>query len=527
MKKIETLARLFENGTISRRDFISRMAALGMTAALSPSLFAGSARAATPQKGGRLIIGSSSANTSDSLDPATINNNMPLHVLWQATNNLVEIDHRNQAVPELAESIEPSADAKTWTVTLRKGVEFHNGKSFTADDALFSINRHRAEGSKSVAKGLLKPVQELKKDGPYTLVITLAEGNADFPFLLADHHLQMVPEGTTDFNKGIGTGGYIIQKWEPGVRALAKRNPNYWKQGSAHFDEVETLGINDVNARTSALKTKQIHVMDRCDFKTFHLLEKMPGINAIRINGGQHFALPMLTDRKPFDNNDVRLALKYAIDRQQILDKVLRGYGVVGNDHPISPASRYYAKDLPQRPYDPEKAKYHMKKAGYLDHTFKLHAADAAFEGAVDTAILYREHAAKAGIKIDVVREPNDGYWSNVWMKKDWCFCYWNGRPTEDWTLSLAYAAESSWNDSFWKHQKFNEVLVAARSELDTGKRRQMYGELQQILSDEGGTVIPFFADHLIAATDNLKYGAPASNTTMDGMKLSERWWFA
>ncbi len=498
-----------------------------MTATLSPSLFKGSAKAATPKKGGRLIIGSSSSATTDSLDPATITNSMPLLVCWQTRNNLVELDHNSQVIPDLAESIEPSKDAKTWTLKLRKGVEFHNGKTFDADDDLFSINHHRKEASKSVAKGLLKPIKEVKKDGQYTIVITLSEGNADFPFLLADHHLHMVPDGTTNFEQCIGTGGYMLHSWEPGARAFVKRNPNYWKSGAAHFDEVETLGINDVNARTNALKTKQIHVMDRCDYKTFHLLEKMSGINAIRINGTQHYTFLMRTDKKPFDNNDVRLALKYAIDRQQVLDNVLRGCGIVGNDHPISPINRFYAKDLPQRPYDPEKAKYHIKRAGYLDYTFKLHTADASFEGAVDTAILYKEHAAKAGIKIGVVREPNDGYWSNVWMKKDWCFCYWNGRPTEDWTLSLAYAAESSWNDTFWKHERFNQLLVAARSELDTDKRLQMYTELQQILKDEGGAVIPFFADYLNAATSELKYGELSTNFPMDGMKLSERWWFA
>ena len=113
--------------------------------------------------------------------------------------------------------------------------------------------------------------------------------------------------------------------------------------------------------------------------------------------------------------------------------------------------------------YDPEKARHYLKKAGLENHVFKIHPSDAAFEGAVDTAILFKEHAAKAGIKIDVVREPADGYWTNVWMKKDWSFSFWNGRPTEDWTFSLAYAGDAAWNECFWKNEKFDYAKIADR----------------------------------------------------------------
>jgi peptide/nickel transport system substrate-binding protein len=114
-----------------------------------------------------------------------------------------------------------------------------------------------------------------------------------------------------------------------------------------------------------------------------------------------------------------------------------------------------------------------MKKAGMLDHTFNLHAADAAFAGAVDAAVLMKEQAKKAGININVVREPDDGYWSNVWMKKEWCMCYWGGRPIEDMMFSVAYSDGAPWNDTHWKNDRFNELLVSARAELDTDKRRR------------------------------------------------------
>ena len=169
-----------------------------------------------------------------------------------------------------------------------------------------------------------------------------------------------------------------------------------------------------------------------------------------------------------------------------------------------------------------------MKKAGMSNLKVKLHAADTAFPGAVDAAVLYKEHAAKAGIDIEVVREPNDGYWSNVWMNKGWSFCYWGGRPTEDWMFATAYYAEgAAWNESHWKHERFNKLLKEARAEMDQVKRREMYFELQRIVRDDGGSVVPIFNNRLFAATDKLKHGTIQGNWAQDGHKLYERWWFA
>ncbi len=158
------------------------------------------------------------------------------------------------------------------------------------------------------------------------------------------------------------------------------------------------------------------------------------------------------------------------------MKQILRGYGEPGNDHPIAPVNKYYAKDLEQRKYDPDKAKFYMKKAGMLDHTFNLHAADAAFAGAVDAAVLMKEQAKKAGININVVREPDDGYWSNVWMKKEWSHVLLGvGRPIEDMMFSVAYSDGAPWNDTLWSNERFNKLLISARAELDTDKRRKLY----------------------------------------------------
>jgi peptide/nickel transport system substrate-binding protein len=530
MAELKALENLLAQGKISRRDFLTRLSALGITAALSPAFFSAPAQAKKPQKGGRLRLGLGGGSTTDSLDPATMTDAMAYNINWQVRNCLTEVDYKGNIVPELAESWDSAPDAKKWTFKLRQGVEFHNGKTLEVDDVVFSINHHRGENSKSAAKGIVDPIEDIKNSGKNTVVFNLKEGNADFPYIMSDPHLTVVPAGTKEmkWEKGIGTGGFILQEWEPGYRAFAKRNPNYWKEGRAHFDEVESIGIADVTSRVVALNTGQIDVMNRFQLNLTHLLPRARDIQIVNITGTKHYSIPMLTDKEPFNNNDVRLALKYAINREHLLKKIVRGYGAVGNDHPIAPCQKCYASELPQRPYDPDQARFHMKKAGMLDYTFSLHAADAAWPGAdaAAAAMLYREHAAKAGIKIEVIIEPDDGYWDKVWMKKPWVMCYWSGRATAAWMLSTAYAADSPWNDTFWKHERFNKILKEARAELDDAKRHELYVECQKILSLEGGVIIPMFANIVEAASKRLDITHPAGNWEMDGHRAAERWWF-
>ncbi len=507
-----------------------RATALGVTAGHASAFWTASAKAATPNKGGKLRIGIGHGSTTDTLDPATYTDSYMQFVGYGLRNHLTEVSNTNEITPELAESWEAADDAATWTFKLRKGVEFHNGKTLDADDVVASINHHRGEDSKSAAKAILASIENVKADGKDTVVFKLSGGSADFPYLVSDYHVAIMPakDGKLDPHSGVGTGGYVLQSYDPGVRTALKRNPNYWKSGKAHFDEAEALVITDVTARTNALTTGEIDAMDRVDLKTAHLLKRNKNVVIQETSGTQHYTFAMHTDIAPFDNNDVRLALKFGIDREALLKTILRGHGVLGNDHPIGQSNFYHASDLPQRAYDPDKAKFHLNKAGLSSLKVDLSAADAAFAGAVDAAVLYKEHAAKVGIEINVVREPNDGYWSNVWLKKPWSAVYWGGRPTEDWMFSTAYAEGVAWNDSHFSHERFNELLKAARAELDQAKRRETYFEMQKIVSDEGGVIIPMFANYVFALSDKIGHDEKmGADKDLDGTKGMERWWFA
>ncbi len=528
MQDGKKLERLLTEGKITRREFITRASALGLAAALSPALLTTPARAATPKKGGRLRLGLSGGSTTDSLDPGVLNDTVPASMNWSLRNCLVEVDYRSEAIPELAESWDTTPDAAKWTFKLRKGVEFHNGKTLEADDVIESINHHRGEASKSAAKSIVNQIKEIKADGKYAVTFTLMQGNADFPYIMSDYHLTIQPAGTAaaEFEKGVGTGGYMLVKHEPGVNALLKHNPNYWKEGRAHFDEVEYTCISDVNARTNAIKSGQIDVMNYIELKTAHLLKRMPGIQINNVSGTRHISIPMRCDKVPYNDNNVRMALKLAVDREDMLKRTLRGYGTPGNDIPIGKSQKFFASDIPQRKYDPEKAKHLIKKAGLQDHTFNLHASVAAFPGAVDAAILYKEYASKAGINIKVIQKPHDGYWKNVWMKNNWLMSFWGGRVTVDWMFATAYAEDANWNETFWKNDRFNKLLMEARAELDDTKRREMYFEMQRIVRDDGGALIPMFSNYVEAATKKLQIRNPAGNWELDGLRCTERWWF-
>ncbi len=516
------------SGGISRRKFITSMLAAGVVLPTAMSM-AGDVLAATPKKGGTFRIGSGHGSTTDSLDPGTYENDWSSGIGFARGNYLTEVDEKGELVPELAESFDTD-DGKTWVFKLRKGVEFHSGKTLDAADVIASINHHRGEDSKSAAKGVVSSVKDIREDGG-DVVFELNSANSDFPYLISDYHLMILPakDGKIDPLTTDGTGGYVLKKFEPGVRGELTRNPNYFKEGRAHFDAIEYLSIIDVTARQNALMNGDVDVINRVDPKTVALLARNPNIRILEKSGTAHYTFPMRLDVEPFGNYDLRMALKLAIKRQELVDKILLGHGALGNDLPISPSMPFYA-ELPQREFDADKAAEHYKKSGHSGK-IQLSTSEAAFSGAVDAAQLIAASAKEAGIEIEVVREPKDGYWSNVWNKKGWCACYWSGRPTIDWMYESAYVDSTEWNDTAWKTtdaaKRFNELTKAAKSELDQAKRAAMYKETQELLHDDGGAIVPLFNNYINGLSNKVQHGEDvASNWDLDGGRAAERWWF-
>ena len=526
----EELQQAFSENRISRRRFIRRASALGFAAAVPASLLSAQAQAMAPKKGGHLRVGIGGGATGDSLDPANYANSFTQSFGSALHSSLTEIGPDGASLfPAAAEEWEGSAGATVWTFRLRQGLTAHNGKTVGAEDAMASLNYHRGEDSKSSAKPFLSTVTDIEAVDARTLRITLSGPNVDFPWLLSDFRLVMMPSagGKPDVS-GVGVGAYVLESFDPGVRGVLKRNPDFYNPDRGHVDSAEFLTIADSTARTTALITGQIDFMDRCELKTVNLLMRNKGVTVLETKGTQHYTIPMDITRATFSDVNVRLALMHAIDREALVETILHGYGAIGNDHPIASSTRFFNRDLPQRPYDPDRAMFHVKKAGLDKLSVSLSASDAAFAGCEDAAVLYSEHAKKAGIEIKVVREPKDGYWSNVWMKKPWSFSYWFGSPIADRTLTTTYLGTAAWNETRMNIPEFDKLLIAARGETDEARRAEMYAEMQKIIHERGGALTPMFASYVNAHSDKLTHGPEVSSSgDLDGLKFVERWWFA
>jgi peptide/nickel transport system substrate-binding protein len=154
-----------------------------------------------------------------------------------------------------------------------------------------------------------------------------------------------------------------------------------------------------------------------------------------------------------------------------------------------------------------------------------LSTSEAAFAGATDAAVLFAEQARPASININVIREPNDGYWDNIWLKKPICAAFWGGYSTESEMFAIGYAPGAPWNDTFWSEPHFESLRLQAAAELDASKRKAMYSELQTIVRDDGGALIFAFANNVMARNQSIEHGPVSSNGSFDGSRIVERWW--
>lgn len=489
----------------TRRDLLRMLSASGIALAAGGTVLghATAALAATPIKGGSIRVAGATSSTADTLDPAKASNSTDYSRICAFYNRLTFLDEAGVPQMELAESIE-SDDAQTWTVKLRTGVTFHSGKDLTADDVVFSLNRHLDEAVGSKVNSIAKQMNKLTAVDPTTVEIALAAPNADLPVILSLHHFMIVADGTTDFSKGNGTGPFMVEEFTPGVRSIGVRNPNYFKTGGAHLDSFEFFAIADVNARLNALVAGDIQLASALGGRSLRLLEASEGVEAVVAPSGNYTNLNMRLDMNPGDNLDFVTGMKHLMNRELILKSVLRDLAEMGNDQPVPPRDRYRNHDLKPKAFDPEKAKYHFEKAGVLGQKIPVICSDAA-GNSVDMATVVQQAGKEIGMDLDVQRVPADGYWSNYWLKAPIHFGNINPRPTPDILFSLLYSSDAKWNESQFKNEKFDKMLIEARGELDTDKRADIYGDMQAIVANEAGTAIPAHISSLDAKSDKIK----------------------
>lgn len=525
---IGRLAEAAKEGKISRRSFMNHSIAAGMTVTAASGLWGRSAKAA-PNRGGTFRIGQHDGNTSDDHDPGQYVSFADIALAHTFRSYLTQINPDQSLGGDVATEWSASPDATEWTFKLNKNATFHSGKKVTAEDVIASLNHHRGEGNTSAAAAFLTDVTDIVADGKHTITIKLGSPNADLPWIMPDYHLAIVPanpDGSANWQSGDGCGPYKLVEFEPGVQSNLVRHEDWHGEG-AYFDQVEFLYLNDPNARQTALVTNAVDAVSLLDNKTLNLLSRNKDIEIDNVSSAQAITMPMHVDTAPFDNPDVRMALKLSINREEIIEKITYGAATIGNDFHHAPTMPYFPSEIPQRQYDPDQAKSLLKKAGMEGLTVNFSTADSITTGGVDAVVLYAEQAKAAGITINVVREPSDGYWSNVWLKKPWCLVTWGARPTPDVMYSLAYKKGAAWNESRWEDPRFNELLVQAKGELNDAKRGEMYHEMGMLMRDVGGTVLPYFPNFVFGRRSNVRHtGQLAASWAMDGGRAASRWWF-
>lgn len=489
----------------TRRDVLALLGAGGMAAAAASGVFGAAKQAVAqePRRGGRIRVSGTSTSTADTLDPARQSLSTDYARCNMFYNGLTTFDSMLVPQPALAESWDQK-DATEWTFRLRSGVTFHDGKLLTAEDVVFSLTRHKDPAAASRARSLAMQMKEIVAVGPREVKITLEAPNADLPVVLATFHFHIIKAGTTDFTTAIGTGPFLCREFQPGVRSIAVRNPNYWRNNRPFLDEVEFIGIPDEQARVNALLSGDVQMIGGVDPRSVRRITQAPGYNVFETKSGYYTNLIMRLDQAPGSNADFVLAMKYLLDRQQIRTAVLRNFAVLGNDQPIDPGNRFFFPELAQRPFDLDRARFHFQRSGVGNTALPMVCAPAA-PNSIEMAQVIQQAGQRIGMNLEVRRVPSDGYWSNHWFKHPISFGAINPRPSADILLTLFFKSDAAWNESAWRKPQFDQLLLAARAETDNAKRKRLYADMQVMIHDEAGIGIPVFQSLLDAHTSKIK----------------------
>ena len=439
--------------------------------------------------------------SSSTLDP--IAKGRVFQITEKIMNRLVRPGLDGKPTPDLAISWEPNEDATVWTFKLREGVKFHDGSDFDADDVVFSLGRVQDPEIDSPAASTIKMVESITAEDSHTIKMTLSAPYADLPLQLMDYRLRMLSSDSGDDlgTVGNGTGPFKVVKFDAAGTTKLVANEDYW-EGAPGVGEMEIIGIEDGQARLQALLGGQIDMMRGITDQQRVMFDSNDAFQMQVIPSGNWRGIVFRTDTAPFDDVRVRKALRLAADRQGLIDLVLGGGGVIACDTPVGPDDQYRADMVCSQDIDAAKAL--LADAGFADGIeFDLHVA--SLEPTWSTlAEAYQQQVAAAGIKVNIVQTPSDGYWSDVWRNKAVVTTRWNERPADQ-ALHEIYLGDAPWNESYYNDPKFDEMLVQARQELDFDKRKALYQSAQEYLYENSGTLIPYHVTKLVGVTGRVK----------------------
>ncbi|NQW85695.1 MULTISPECIES: ABC transporter substrate-binding protein [unclassified Frigoribacterium] len=482
----------------------------GCTPARSTPTIPEAAATGTPARGGRLRIARPAASAAETLDSAS--SLSAYEYLGALYNRLVKLDDAGVTVPDLADDWSANADGTSWTFRLREGVRFHDGRRFTAADAIYSIEHildpDTASPQGEVLAAMIGPGGMTAVD-PLTLRFDLLTPNAEFPSLLTAYQCYIVPEGSADPSQGggigrtgIGTGPFRLSSFEPAGTGSVEAFEDHFA-GRPVLDGIDFFSIQDTTARVNALLAGQIDLISQTnlDFATAQVVSASAGATVARAPDAQWYTIPMLATSAEFKDPLVRQAMKLAYDPQAIVATALQGTGSPGWDNPVPPSQAVWLDD--QRAYDPDQARALLKQAGR--EGLKTEIYTSSYESVfTPMAVAYRDAVRDAGIDLTVRNASSDSYYTQIWMQKPLMVSYWfTGRPIDQ-LLNQIFRTGSSYNESAWSNPTFDGLLDDARAEMDDTRRMTLYQDAQRIVVEDSADMTPMFGDRLVGLSRNV-----------------------
>jgi peptide/nickel transport system substrate-binding protein len=508
-----------------RRQFLRGLAATGALAGAGSLLAACGGGSSTPaastptaaaarKNGGALKVGLTGGSGSDTLDPhkgLTYLDTARAQSLYQP---LLQLNTQAQSELVLAEEISPHGSTSEWIIRVRSGITFHDGKPLTADDVIFTLNRI-ITGKLSGATSLGPiDVKNLKKLDSRTVLVPMTIPYGSFLDQLAYwYYLYIVPTGFNP-SKPNGTGPFVYQSFTPGQRSVFTRNPHYWKSGLPYVDSVTIIDFSDSTSLQNALTTGVIHGAGALEGPQIAVLKTSSGVHTVASHTGAITPFTMRVDQAPFNDVNVRQALRLLVGRPQLINSALDGYAVPASDV-FSPFDPNFDSSL-HRQQDIAQAKSLLKKAGHENLTVQLVTSPVA-TGTVAMATVLQQQAKAAGVTINLKTVDPTTFFGPNYLHWTFSQDFYNYSPY------LAQVAQSMlptspFNETHWNQSHYIDLYKQANATTNAATRRDIEHEMQMIDFTEGGYIIPAFIDALDAYSTKItgysaaKVGQPLSD---------------
>ncbi len=472
----------------------------GGTSSAGTSSGSSTTSAGPPKRGGTLRAAFSGGSSTDTIDGDNVVNNVDFARTYQLYDSLVKYDENGQIVNSLAEEITPNKDATLWTIRLRPGITWHNGKDLTADDVMFTFNRITNPKAPLIGAPTLSALdtKNMKKLDTLTLQVPMHTPFSTFVETLPNYTYFIVPVGF-DLKHPVGTGPFKFQSFQPGQQSTFVRNENYWN-GPPYVDAIVITDYADEDSQINALTSGQADLADFLSATSIASVQSGGGKISIAA-GGSMVPITMRTDVAPFNDVRVRQAMRLLIDRQQMLNIVFLGHGIIGNDI-VSYFDPVYDHSIPQRQQDIEQAKALLKQAGHEGLTTTFITAPMG-QGAVQSAQVLAQQAKAAGVTINLREVTVTDFFGPNYLK--WVFSQdtWEYFPYFP-MVAFGELSNSPANETHFDNPRYEALFAQGLATVDVAARTEIAHEMQMIEYNEGGYIIPFFSPTIDAMAKNV-----------------------